>query len=160
MKPRIENLSEKKLVGKRLKMSLAENRTFQLWQRFMPRRKEILNNLDADLISMQVYDEALRLGDLEQEFEKWAAVEVADFERVPAGMETFVLPGGLYAVFDYRGSSADAGIFRYIFDSWLPRSEYVLDDRPHFEVLGEKYKNSDPDSEEQIWIPVKIKGSV
>lgn len=25
----------------------------------------------------------------------------------------------------------------------------------HFEILGEKYKNNDPLSEEDIWIPIK-----
>ena len=34
---------------------------------------------------------------------------------------------------------------------------YTLDDRPHFEILGEKYKNQDPDSEEELWIPIKPK---
>jgi AraC family transcriptional regulator len=41
------------------------------------------------------------------------------------------------------------------FSTWLPDSEYRLDVRPHFEVLGEKYKNDDPESEEEIWIPIK-----
>jgi hypothetical protein len=31
----------------------------------------------------------------------------------------------------------------------------MLDNRPHFEILGEKYKNADPDSEEDVYIPVK-----
>jgi AraC family transcriptional regulator len=39
----------------------------------------------------------------------------------------------------------------------LPNSAYALDDRAHFEVLGEKYKNNDPSSEEEIWIPIKVK---
>jgi AraC family transcriptional regulator len=39
----------------------------------------------------------------------------------------------------------------------LPNSNYHLDDRPHFEILGEKYKNADPGSEEEIWIPIKAK---
>lgn len=160
MKPRIENLIEKKLVGKRMKMSLADNKTFHLWQSFMLRRKEIVNNLNSELISLQVYDRTLRLGDFNQEFEKWAAVEVADFSNVPEEMEALVLPGGLYAVFDYRGSSSDTRIFQYIFRTWLTDSEYLLDDRPHFEVLGEKYKNNDPNSEEEIWIPVKVKNSI
>ena len=34
---------------------------------------------------------------------------------------------------------------------------YILDNRPHFEVLGGKYKNNDSNSEEEIWIPVKQK---
>jgi AraC family transcriptional regulator len=157
MEQGIENLSEKKLVGKRLTMSLTDNKTSILWQTFMPRRKEIHNNVTNELISMRVYNEPLRSGDLNQKFEKWAAMEVSDFENVPEQMDSYTLSGGLYAVFHYKGLSTDNSVFVYIFGTWLPNSDYLLDDRPHFEVLGDKYKNGDPDSEEEIWIPVKQK---
>lgn len=157
MQPRIETLSEKKLVGRRLEMSLAEDRTGELWRGVMSRLKEIENRLNNDKISMQIYPPDFAPGDFAQKFEKWAAVEVAGFERVPAGFETFILKGGTYAVFDYKGSSLDPRIFIYIFTEWLPRSDYALDVRPHFEVLGEKYRNNDAESEEEIWIPVKPK---
>ena len=159
MTPRIETISEKKLVGRRLKMSFANNRTGELWRGFMPRRREIKNNLTADLVSMQVYNQPLDFSNFNphQEFEKWAAVEVSDFDGVPDNMETYVLAGGLYAVFMYKGLSTDNSIFQYIFTTWLPDSGYLLDDRPHFEILGAKYKNNDPDSEEEIWIPVRGK---
>ncbi len=153
----IENLSEKKLLGKRLTMSFANNKTAQLWQTFMPRRREIKNSVSNDMISMRVYKEALKLSDVNQEFEKWAAVEVFDFENLPEKMDTYTLKGGLYAVFHYKGLSTDNSVFIYIFGTWLPNSDYLLDDRPHFEILGEKYKNGDPDSEEEIWIPIKKK---
>ncbi|WP_276979903.1 GyrI-like domain-containing protein [Flavobacterium filum] len=158
MIPRIETINEKKLVGIRLTMSLANNRTGELWQSFMPKRREISNNITNDLISMQVYKPTY-FADFKptNEFEKWATVEVTNFESVPTEMETFSLAGGLYAVFDYKGSSNDLSIFQYIFGTWLPSSEYVLDSRPHFEVLGDKYKNNDPNSEEEIWIPIKTK---
>jgi AraC family transcriptional regulator len=29
--------------------------------------------------------------------------------------------------------------------------------RPHMELLGEKYRNNDPHSEEEIWIPIEPK---
>lgn len=48
-------------------------------------------------------------------------------------------------------------IFEYIFVEWLPDTIYELDNRPHFEILGEKYKNNDPDSEEDLWIPIRDK---
>ena len=158
MTPRIEILNEKKLIGKRLTMSLANNRTGELWQSFMPKRREIINTVSNDLISMQVYKPA-HFAEFKptNEFEKWATVEVTNFENVPTDMETFTLKGGLYAVFDYIGSSNDPSVFQFIFGIWLPSSEYDLDDRPHFEVLGEKYKNNDPTSEEEIWIPVQPK---
>ena len=157
MEPRVENLSKKKLVGERLTMSLTNNKTSDLWQTFMPRRREINNTVTSEMISMQVYHEPLRLGDLNQEFEKWAAVEVYNFQNVPEKLDTFTLNEGLYAVFHYKGLNTDNSIFIYIFGTWLPNSDYLLDDRPHFEILGEKYKNGDPNSEEEIWIPIKQK---
>ena len=160
MQPRIETLKERKLIGKRQIMSLADNKTFKLWQSFMPRRKEIKNILTADLFSMQVYPPAFdfSFSNLNAPFEKWAAVEVSDFDTFPNEMESYTLHGGLYAVFDYKGLSTDPAIFKYIFGTWLPGSkDYLLDNRPHFEILGDKYKNNDPDSEEEIWIPIKHK---
>ena len=156
----IRILPEKKLIGKRVKMSLANNKTFELWRSFMPRRKEIRNSLTTDLFSMQVYDESFDFKKFSPAtpFEKWAAIEVADFNTIPAEMEAYTLTGGLYAVFLYKGSSSDfAKPFQYIFGTWLPNSDYTLDNREHFEILGEKYKNNDPASEEEIWIPVKKK---
>ncbi|WP_262909287.1 GyrI-like domain-containing protein [Mucilaginibacter roseus] len=156
--PALQQIVSKKLVGMHVTTSIANNKTEILWQNFMSRRKEISGALSNDLYSLQVYPaDYFKVFDAHREFEKWALVEVDAGAVVPEGMETFDLPGGLYAVFNYQGSSADASIFNYILSEWLPASDYVLDNRPHFEVLGEKYKNNDPTSEEEIWIPVKPK---
>lgn len=157
MTPRIEIIDEKKLVGKRKTMSYAEYRIGELWSSFMPRRKEIINNLSSDLISLVNYS-ATHFDNFKptNEFERWAAMEVANFDNVPDEMETYILSSGLYAVFNYKGISSGApAFFQYIYIEWLPNSDYILDDRPHFEILGEKYKNNDPSSEEEIWIPIK-----
>ncbi|UBM60197.1 GyrI-like domain-containing protein [Marinilongibacter aquaticus] len=160
MEPRIVRCSGKKLVGRKLKMSLAENRIAELWQNFGPERKEIKHTLTSNLISMAVYTpEYFKDFKPTNLFEKWAAVEVLGYEEIPPHMESFNLPAGLYAVFDYKGLHTDTAIFQYIFGSWLPKSPYTLDDRPHFEVLGEKYKNNDPNSEEEIWIPIAPKNN-
>jgi len=161
LEPKIERLSGKKLIGLQMTMSLTQNKTPELWRQFMSRRKGIQNSVDEKFYSMQIYSDSYFTNfDPASEFEKWAAIEVLDFETVPPGMGTFDLQEGLYAVFLYRGaSSAGAQTFQYIFQKWLPASEFDLDDRPHFEVLGSKYKNDHPDSEEEIWIPIKPKRS-
>lgn len=159
MIPRIEAINEKKLVGQRMTMSYADYRIGELWGSFMPRRKEITNNLTNDLISLVVYapNHFIDFKPANQ-FERWATVEVENFNKVPDEMETYILSSGLYAVFNYKGmSSGAAAFFQYIYSEWVPNSEYILDDRAHFEVLGEKYKNNDPSSEEEIWIPIKAK---
>ena len=159
MESRIEILAEKKLVGKRMKMTFSDNKTVDLWRGFMPGRKEIKNKIGTELYSMQIYPRLFfDKYSPDAEFEKWAAVAVKDFETIPDGMETFTLPGGTYAVFLYKGAASDAArTFQYIFGTWLPNSDYTLDFRPHFEILGEKYKNDSPDSEEELWIPIKPK---
>ena len=137
-------------------MSFSNNRTGELWKSFMPERKKITNSLTGEVISMQIYKpDHFENFNPAKEFEKWATVEVPDFGNIPDSFDTFILANGLYAVFDYKGSSDDYSIFQYIFQTWLPASGYILDDRPHFEILGEKYKNQHPDSEEEIWIPLK-----
>jgi len=159
MIPRIEVLAEKKLVGKRMTMSLTNNKTGELWRGFMMQQKEIQNSIGTELYSMQIYPSTyFRDFNPDTEFEKWALTEVNDFSTIPDEMQSFTLTGGLYAVFLHQGAaSAGPEIFQYIFGTWLPSSGFLLDDRPHFELLGEKYKNNDPDSEEEIWIPIKAK---
>lgn len=157
MKPRFEELSPKKLVGRRVRMSFAKDATARLWKGFMPARKNIKDVSGRELFSVQVYPPSFfERMDPHEEFEKWATAEVSDFADVPEDMETLILECGLYAVFLYHGASSKAdSFFKYIFTEWLPESGYELDSRPHFEILGEKYKNDDPNSEEEIWIPIK-----
>lgn len=141
-------------------MSLSADRTPELWKSFMIERKNIINNVSVDLYSIQVYDDSLDFMDFTPAtvFEKWAAAEVVSYDSVPDGMDTYTLHGGLYAIFTYKGLPTDFHkTFQFIFYRWLPDSIYELDKREHFELLGEKYKNNDPESEEEIWIPVKLK---
>jgi AraC family transcriptional regulator len=159
MQTRIETLTEKKLAGKRIQMSFSNNKTFDLWRGFMPGIKEFHNRIGSDLYSIEIYpDGFFNKFNPEIPFEKWAAVEVKGFESLPNGIETMVLPGGLYAVFLYRGPASSAPqTYQYIFGTWLPQNrEYLLDNRPHLALMGDKYKNEDPDSEEELWIPVKL----
>ena len=156
MNPSIKLFTEKKLIGKKLCMSFADYKVAELWKNFMPRKKEITNAISNDLISMAIYSPS-HFSNFKPttEFEKWATVEVANFDNVATGMEIFILTGGLYAVFEYKGLNTDNAIYHYIFNSWLPTSGYALDNRPHLEILGDKYKNNDPNSEELICIPIK-----
>lgn len=158
---RTEIISEKKLIGLQVKMSFSKNRTSELWKSFMKRRKYILNSLSVDLISLQIYHDSFGICEFNPtiEFEKWALSEVSDFDGVPDNMESFTLTAGLYAVFLHKNVISTAEeTFRYIFRTWIPNSEYDLDNkRPHFEILGGKYKKNDISSEEEVWIPIKLK---
>jgi AraC family transcriptional regulator len=157
MEPRLEESKEKILVGKRMDMCFAELKTVELWRSFMPLRKLVPNPVSDVLYSVEVYRRNFfREYDERNLFQKWAAVEVADFSDVPEVFETQIVPKGLYAVFTHKGSYLKApDTYHYIFHEWLPFSDFLLDDRPHFAMMGEKYKGDSEDSEEEIWIPIR-----
>ena len=159
MQPKIINLSSKKLVGKSLSMSLKNDRPRELWSGFMPERNKINNTLGSQLFSIQIYDESLDFKDFNSqiEFTKAAMVEVSEFETIPKEMEQRILTGDLYAVFIHKGTAASfSKTAQYIFGQWLPNSDYELDKRAHFELLEPAYNPVDENSEEEVWIPIKV----
>ncbi|MEJ6792393.1 MAG: GyrI-like domain-containing protein [Lacinutrix sp.] len=157
--PKILVLEYKKLVGQSINMSLVEDKTFELFSSFMPRQKNIKNALSTDLLEVLIYNNNyLKNFSPENTFVKWAAIEVKDHNSIPAEMKTLNLETGLYAVFNYKGLAKDFGVFMsYIYHNWLPKSKYQLDNRPHFNILGDKYKHNQADSEETVWIPIQLK---
>jgi len=143
-----------------MRMALANNKTHQLWRSFMLERTVIKNAEGTDLYSIQVYDELLYFKNFNTntEFTKWAAIEVENHDILPNDFSPFTIESGLYAVFLHKGTVSEfPKTFQFIFNTWLPKSKYKLDNRPHFELLGKKYKNNSPDSEEEVWIPIKNK---
>ena len=159
MEHRIEILQEKRLIGKSIRMSFSVNKTPELWRSFMPQRKQISNPVSSDLYSIEIYGTAFfEKFSPEREFDKWAAVEVTNFQSVPDNMEIMIVPTGLYAVFLHKGpASAVSNLYQLILGTWMLKSAYLLDDRPHLAVMGAKYKSEDPSSEEELWIPIKPK---
>ncbi len=155
IQPNIKKTQGLKLIGMKKIVSLTNYDLSELWGSFMPRREEIIHPASDDLISAAVYPPGyFEAFDPHTPFEKWAAREANDFRDIPQGMSALYIPEGLYSVFSYKGSSSDRRIYEYIFAQWLPGSGYSIDHRPHFEVLGENYRQYDPESEEEIWIPI------
>lgn len=158
--PKITAVGTRNLVGIRIQTSLSENRTYALWHQFKPRVMEIKNRKNTVFFSVQNFPDNLKIHEFTDDtpFEKWAAVEVDEFDLIPVGMESYVLPGGKYAVFVHLGPVSTAHqTFEQIFEHWLPNSAFELDHRPHFEIMKDHYRPDDPNAEEEVWIPIKSK---
>jgi len=152
MNPKIIKLSEKNLIGMKSHMNHGQyGNIVALWKRFMPNRKAISNTINEEFIALQTYSD---FNNFEASFDIMACVEVSDLETIPEAMEAFTIPEGKYAVFLQKGMDASA-TYQRIMREWLPSSGYAIDDRPHFQVMGEKYKNGSPDSEEDFYVPIK-----
>lgn len=155
---RTEQLASKRFIGFSIKTSLANDQTAKVWQQLIPRLKEVKNLVSSDLFSLQVYDfKNFNNFSPTTEFTKHALIEVRNFDFIPVQFEQFELVAGKYAVFLHQGTSSEfPKTAQYIYAEWLPNSEYKIDDRPHFEVLGDNYKgHENTESEEEVWIPIK-----
>ena len=64
MKPKIVEITKRKLVGMKIITSPSENRTFELWSKFKPRVDEIKHRKDSDFYSIQIYDKDLKGNDI------------------------------------------------------------------------------------------------
>ncbi len=151
-------IETKKLIGIALDMSLVNNKTAMLWRNMMILLKEMNYSTEVLKYSLQIYPIGFfEAFDPQKVFTKMALIEAQDSEIIPEGMVCFELPRGDYAVFKHVGSSNDNSIFQTIFNDWLPSSEFILDNRPHFELIDKNYKINDPNAEEEIWIPIAPK---
>ena len=116
----------------------------------MPRRGEVKNRVSNDFVSLQKYGRNWYFFPGKR-FEKWALVEISSIVDVPSDMEIYDLRDGKYAVFNHQGPASEVlKTMRYIIGEWIPKSEYTLDDREHFEVLTEGYNPMDPQATEEI----------
>ena len=87
-----------------------------------------------------------------------ACVEVPEgfVAKKPAGIT--VLPGGRYAVRNFKGTAADiGGAWNEVFRDWLPSSAMQMDARPMIEYYpgGSKVDSKTGVFECELWVPVK-----
>lgn len=154
----LKTILPKVFIGNSLEMSFSKDTSFDLWRNFMPRRNEIENRINSDLFSIQIFDALLDFNRFDPElvYQNWAVVEVSQVNRIPENMKKLEINGGLYAVFIHRGTKQMIfNTWNYIHNFWMPKSGYRLDFREHFQILREGYNPNSPDSEEELWVPVK-----
>lgn len=131
--------------------------TPQLARQFMPRLNEVKSRKDSFTLSLQNYKRFdFKNFNPNEMFDKWIGAEVTSLDAVPQGMQPLTISSGRYLVIDFKGSVSDfIELWQKVHSSWLPNSEYELDDRPHFERLSPSYNPMQEVNEEEIWIPIK-----
>lgn len=133
MEARIVSIEAKKMLGIRQKMTLKEDKTPILWGSFMPKLRDIQHVIGVEKYALRIYPlDYFSEFNPSNEFEQWAAVEISNVDKKLHGLEFFTLEAGDYAVFNYKGKGSEgASFFEMIFVTWLPNSDYYLDNRPH-----------------------------
>ncbi len=155
MEPEIITRPAVKLVGISQQYDNADLSLPKLWSGFRPYRDLITNRASEQ--SFGIYESYQEDGD-EVQFNYVCCAQVNDFEHVPEGMITRELPEQLYAKFIHRGSIANLDkTLKYIWGSWLPKSNYEYVEKPDFELYPPGYNVMDPNSEMALLIPIEQK---
>jgi AraC family transcriptional regulator len=87
----------------------------------------------------------------------FVAVEVTSYEDVPMQFTTKTLPKHKYLKFKHKGLSNKVGeTYNYIYEKWLPDTNYKLPHTFNFEYYGPEHLGPyNEESVSEIYIPVK-----
>jgi AraC family transcriptional regulator len=144
------------LSGRKIWTSIASQETSKLWRPFSQSIREKEGLSPAKFYSIGRYGKEMSQGNFteDSQFEKCAAI-IEPISSCPKDFEEIRLEGGLYAVFSHLGSIAkfQSTLQEFIL-IWLPKSNYRLDDRAHFETFDETYDPFTDDSVELVHIPI------
>lgn len=152
MTPEIVEQEAMKIVGVASKYQDGDLSLPKLWSAFSPYKDSINNRVGSDFFGIyESYEEH----DDGTTFVYICAAQVANFDSVPEGMITRELPVQTYAKFTHIGPlSTLEETLRYIWGSWLPKSQYEYANKPDFELLPAGFNNADPNNKIYLHIPI------
>jgi len=85
-------------------------------------------------------------------------VQMEEVRRLPLELFIKVLPSTTYAVFTLKGSEIASNWPDKIYKEWLPESDYEEAYKVTIERYGPSFQGTDdPESELEIWVPVRPK---
>ena len=155
MEPEIITRPEMKVVGTTHKYQEDDLNIEMLWFDFQHKVNQVRNRIGNDAFG--IYEEYFETGD-SIGFSYICSVEVSDFDSVPEGMISRIVSEQMYAVFRHNGPlSFLPETLKYIWGSWLPKSNYEYDEKPDFELYSPGIRPEDPDHVLFLHIPVSRK---
>lgn len=155
MEPEIVTRSEAKVVGIARQYQEEDLNMETLWSAFRPNVSQITNRVGDDAFGIyeEYHESENGVG-----FSYICSVAVADFNDVPEGMITRIIPAHLYAAFRHEGPiSSLPETLKYIWGSWLPKSDFEYVEKPDFELYAPASQPENPDKTLFLCIPIRTK---
>jgi len=159
MEPLILTRKALTVVGLKYRGQNRQGQVRQLWRRFALRAAEIGQQVSGGSYGvMGGYEQPCGgMGNYDPsygEFDYLAGVEVDSVANMPAGMESWEIPEQQYAVFVFPFRDMRQN-YRYIYQEWLPASEYQLAEAPELEFYPATFDPDDQNSEMFLYLPIK-----
>jgi AraC family transcriptional regulator len=124
------------------------------WGQFMQEVHTIKNRLQPEkFYQVQYWSETQDLSGLYF----FIGVEVSDINEVQPQFVLKIIPGSRYLQFIHKGLANKVGYtYKYIYNQFLPETDYKLTKPFNFEFYGEKCLGPrNPESESEIYIPIE-----
>jgi AraC family transcriptional regulator len=156
MEPKIISKKAFLVIGIELKTTTSEGKNFiempQFWQQVIQKRqiKNIPNKKQPDTVLGICMDFKT-----DGAFSYIIGSEVTHTDNVPDDMVSREILEANYAVFTARGKMPDSiqNMIKYIYQEWLPKSNYQHAYSPEFELYDERSDDSE-NAEVDIYIPI------
>ena len=124
-----------------------------LWGRFKTRIDEIKNKKGEHRIGIVDCYPTDSEDESDENLIYFACIEVDSFEKIPDGMRALMVPKSKFASFTHKGSPNDIDkTLKYIYGSWLPKSEYKRANGPDLEILEKEFPMN---NKFEYWLPIK-----
>lgn len=127
-----------------------QNEIFQMWQALGARMPEIPQVINPEI----AYGLSDNVDHDTGEFDYVAGLEVREGTALPEGMVQWEVAGGTYAVFPCTLPTLGE-VFDAVYSTWLPKSGYQRADGPEVERYDEHFDPQDPDSQLEVFIPIR-----
>jgi AraC family transcriptional regulator len=154
--PKLIELPQKILIG--ISFFLADDsKVMDLsneWNQFTSEVKNIKNRIKPErFYQVQYWSESQELGGLYF----FIGVEIRKIDKVPPQFVVKIIPKSRYLRFIHKGLANKVGYtYKYIYNQFLPETDYKLTKPFNFEFYGEKCLGPyNPESESEIYIPVE-----
>lgn len=150
MEPKIVEQSGFTVVGMHYHGQNANNEIPQMWQDFGPRIPEIKHVVEPNV----AYGISDNMDADTGEFDYVAGFKVSRAEDVPAGLVSWEVPAGPYAVFTTTLPKLGE-TFQHAYRTWMPEAGYRPTGDPDFEVYDESFNPAVPNSEFEAYVPIR-----
>ncbi len=156
MKVTIKQLDELRLVGIPVYGSPDTEIFTKAWKIFKSIEKNYSWKDNNCFYGIEFYTAELQT---DEEWFYLASKEVENFSSIPNPFVAKILPASKYAVVTCKGGISTIGnAYNYLYEQWLPNSDYVSNGRYDFEYYDERFKGiNNIETEIDIYIPIKKK---
>jgi AraC family transcriptional regulator len=156
MEPRIVELGALTLVGLPFYGEPSDGQFGKTWERFVEVEQHATRRVnDHVYYGVEFYGPEVSLT---RQWMYFAAIQVSDLAETPDILFGKILPAAKYAVFTVKGGLDGINdMFAHAYRVWLPASAYEVAYPFDFELYDRRYHGNVPESEIDLYIPIKPK---